>query len=240
VTIGLPPHSSHLLQSLDVGCFGVLKHRYSQELEVFIKAYINHITKVEFFIAFQKAYTKTMTKENIKAGFCRAGLILYNPEAVLSKLDVKLCTPTPTQPPIVDSWTSQTPHNSTDVLAQTELVRTKITYHQRSSPTPIFEATTQLAKGTEILAYRLTLAEARISMLEKANEALGKRRRAKKSCIQQGGALSIQEAKDILSQSKKLKGRGSGSQAVRCCSKCKKPGHTARKCQIDVEMVDVQ
>jgi hypothetical protein len=142
VTIGLPSHSSHLLQPLDVGCFDILKCRYSQELEVFIKAYINHITKVKFFIAFQKAYNKTMMKENIKAGFCGAGLIPYNPQAILSKLDVKLYTPTPTGPPIVDPWTSQTPHNSTDALSQTKLVRTKITYHQGSSPTPIFEATT--------------------------------------------------------------------------------------------------
>ena len=240
VTISLPPHSSHLLQLLDVRYFGVLKCCYSQELEIFIKAHINHITKIEFFIVFQKAYTRTMTKENIKAGFSGAGLIPYNPQAVLSKLDVKLCTPTPTGPPIVDPWTSQTPHNSTDTLCQTELVRTKITSHERSSPTPIFEATTQLAKGTEILVYRLTLAEARISILEQANEALSKCRRAKKSCIQQGGALSIQKAKDILSRSKKLAEQGSGSQTARCCSKCKKPGHTVRKCQIDVEMVDVQ
>jgi hypothetical protein len=239
VTISFPSHSSHLLQLLDVGCFGVLKRRYSQELEVFIKAHINHITKVEFFIAFQKAYIRTMTKENIKAGFCRAGLLPYNPQAVLSKLDVKLRIPTPTGPPIVDSWTSQTPHNPIDALSQTELVKTKITHHQRSSPTPIFEATTQLAKGTEILAYRLTLAEARISMLEKANAALSKRRRAKKSRIQQGGALSIQEAKDILSRSKKSVGQSSGSRTTRCCSKCRKTGHDARKCPIDVEMADV-
>ena len=69
MTISLSPHSSHLLQLLDVRYFSVLKCRYSQEIEVFIKAYINHITKTEFFIAFQKVYTKTMTKDNIKAGF---------------------------------------------------------------------------------------------------------------------------------------------------------------------------
>jgi hypothetical protein len=59
--------------------------------------------KAEFFIAFQKAYNKTMTKENIKAEFSEAGLFSYNLQAVLSKLDVKLHTltsiePSPTDP----------------------------------------------------------------------------------------------------------------------------------------------
>ena len=78
MTISLSFYSSYLLQLLDVRCFSVLKRRYSQEIEVFIKAHINYITKVEFFIAFQKAYVRTMTKENIKARFSRAGLFSYN------------------------------------------------------------------------------------------------------------------------------------------------------------------
>jgi hypothetical protein len=103
VTISLSPHSSHLLQLLDIECFSVLKRRYSQEIEVFIKAHINYITKAEFFIAFQKAYNRTMTKKNIKAEFSRASLFLYNSQTVLSKLDVKLCTPTSTGPSPTDS-----------------------------------------------------------------------------------------------------------------------------------------
>jgi hypothetical protein len=61
IAIALPPHSSHLTQPLDVACFGVLKRNYGSELDMFIKAHITHITKTEFFIAFQKAYRKTMT-----------------------------------------------------------------------------------------------------------------------------------------------------------------------------------
>ena len=129
VTISLPSHFSHLLQLLDVRCFSVLKRRYSQEIEVFIKAHINYITKVKFFVAFQKAYYKTMIKNNIKAGFQEASLVLYNSQAVLSKLDVQLYTSTSTRPSKVDFQTSQTLCNSIEALSQTELVRTRITYH---------------------------------------------------------------------------------------------------------------
>ena len=33
VTLCMPPHSSHLLQPLDVGCFSPLKKAYSRQIE---------------------------------------------------------------------------------------------------------------------------------------------------------------------------------------------------------------
>ena len=59
ITLGLPPHLSHLTQPLNVGCFSILKWAYSQQIETFIKAHINHIIKVEFFLAFIVAYKGT-------------------------------------------------------------------------------------------------------------------------------------------------------------------------------------
>lgn len=52
----------------------------------------------------------------------------FNPDAVFSKLDIKLRTPTPTRPPDVinDAWVSQTPHNPIKAVSQTEFVRNKI------------------------------------------------------------------------------------------------------------------
>lgn len=59
---------------------------------------------------------------------------------------------------------------------------------------------TTLAKGTEILAHENTLLASEIRTLRKANEALSKRRRAKKSRIRQGGALTVEDAHNILAQ----------------------------------------
>jgi hypothetical protein len=131
ITLGLPPHSSHLTQPLDVGFFAVLKRAYSRQIETFIKAHINHITKVEFFLAFQAAYVESMTVQNAQAGFRGAGLVPFDPQAVISKLDIKLRTPTPTGPPSADTdpWVSQTPHNPTEALSQTTLVKDRIARH---------------------------------------------------------------------------------------------------------------
>jgi hypothetical protein len=57
-----------------------------------------------------------------------------------------------------------------------------------------------LAKGIELLAYEVTLISAELRTLRTANEALSKRRRAKKNRIRQGGALTIEDAHDIIAQ----------------------------------------
>jgi hypothetical protein len=64
ITLGLPPYSSYLTQILDVGCFSVLKRIYGRQIKGFIKAYINYITKVKFFLAFKQVYQQSITIVN--------------------------------------------------------------------------------------------------------------------------------------------------------------------------------
>jgi hypothetical protein len=95
ITLCMPSHASHILQPLDVGCFGPLKKAYGYQIEVLIRNSINHITKLEFLPAFKAAHEAALTKKNIRGAFRGSGLVPYDPEAVISKLDVKLRTPTP-------------------------------------------------------------------------------------------------------------------------------------------------
>ena len=127
----MPPHSSHLLQPLDVGCFGLLKRAYGREIEGFMKSLVNHITKAEFLIAFQAAFSKVFTFNNVKAGFSGAGLVPLNPERVLTKLDVKLSTPSPTGslPAASVPWASQTPHNPIKATSQTDFIKSRVRRH---------------------------------------------------------------------------------------------------------------
>ena len=91
----MPAHLSHLLQPLDVGCFGPLKKAYGDEVNGLIRNWITHVTKQEFLPCFKAAYKKTITASNIQGGFRGAGLVPFNPERVISTLDVKLRTPLP-------------------------------------------------------------------------------------------------------------------------------------------------
>ena len=48
IVLYIPPHSSHLLQPLDVGCFSALKRSYGRSVERLISLGVNHIDKQEF------------------------------------------------------------------------------------------------------------------------------------------------------------------------------------------------
>ena len=50
------------------------------------------------------------------------------------------------------------------------------------------------------MAHEMTLLSAEVRTLQAANEALSKRRRAKKARVRQGGALTIEDAQDIIAQ----------------------------------------
>ena len=85
-----------------------------------------------------------------------------------------------------------------DALLQITLVRDRITCHQGSSPTPLFQTIASLAKGIELLAHEMTLIHAELYILRAANEALSKYHKAKKNRIRQGGALTIEDVHDIM------------------------------------------
>lgn len=110
----------------------------------------------------------------------------------------------------------------------------------------MFNAINQLAKGTKAMMHEVALLRAENSSLRKANEALSKRRRAKKTRVRLGGSLTIQDAQDSLDQ-KDVHGQieqemhqsssrvGGARTNVRSCRICGKPGHNARTCQKAVE-----
>jgi hypothetical protein len=100
ITLYILAYSSHLLQPLDVGCFGLLKKLYGKEIKNLIQVHINYIIKIEFFAAFKNVFMASFSEANVRGGFQEAGLVLFNLETVLSKLDIAPRTPTPTGPPL--------------------------------------------------------------------------------------------------------------------------------------------
>ena len=111
IPLCLPSHSSHLPQPLDVGVFGPLKKVYGSQISFLTRASIKHITKDDFFPAFKAAFELVFTEKNIKSSFRGAGLVPWDPEVVISKLDIRLRTLTPPRTPdgLPQPWVSQTP-----------------------------------------------------------------------------------------------------------------------------------
>ena len=128
ITLCMPPHSSYLLQPLDVGCFGPLKQAYGRQVEDLMRMHINHVSKLEFLYGFREAFFVSMTEKNIQGGFAGAGLVPFDPERVISKLDVKLRTPTPlnSRAGTPQPWVFQTPQNPREATSQSTLIKTRI------------------------------------------------------------------------------------------------------------------
>ncbi|KAK1845368.1 pogo transposable element with krab domain [Colletotrichum chrysophilum] len=200
ITVSMPAHSSHLLQPLDIALYSPLKRAYGDEINLFIRASINHITKSEFFIAFHQAHNKVFNEENIRSAFQGAGISPWDPDHVIKKLDVHLRTPTPpiANPSTPPPWQSQTPTNPQQTVSQSNFIKGRISAHQGSSPTPIIAAVEQLSKGAQAMAHSITILTDRLRTLEDANVALAKRQWAKRSRVQLRGALSIEESQDLL------------------------------------------
>jgi hypothetical protein len=56
---------------------------------------VNHISKEEFLTAYLRAHKSSFITSNIQAGFAATGLVLDEPDRVLSNLDPVIRTPSP-------------------------------------------------------------------------------------------------------------------------------------------------
>jgi hypothetical protein len=251
ITLCMPPHSSHLLQPLDVSCFSPLKKAYGRQIEELMRQQIIHITKEDFIPAFRAAFQASLTKSNIQGGFRGAGLVPFDPERVISTLDLKLRTPTPqnSRPSTANPWTSQTPSNPIQALSQGSFIKERVARHQGSSPTAILDAVDSLSKSTSRVMYQMALLQDEVKQLRKTNETLSKRRRRRKGRLQEGGSLNLQEAqalmdeRNVADQIKQEVHAGSGRRPrtetrARRCGNCNATGHNSRTCSIIIETLE--
>lgn len=238
IALCMPSHSSHLLQPLDVGCFSPLKRAYGDEISGLARNHTNHIAKESFLTAFKTAYLKVFTKENIRASFRGAGLVPHDPEAVLSKLDLKLRTPTPAISEDLP-WQSQTPSNAREIKAQSTLIRDRIRQHKSSSPASIIESINRLEKGSAKVMHDMVLLRKEMASLRQAAEIATKRKTRKRRYIQNEETLTVGEIAGLIIPDKPSE-QEEGEKTIkrvrteRHCKRCGKTGHNSRTCQTKI------
>ncbi|KAL6172800.1 hypothetical protein ACJQWK_01946 [Exserohilum turcicum] len=124
ITLCMPPHTSHLLQPLDVSCFSPLKRAYGREIEKLARQGVYHIDKIDFLTVYQQIRPTVFTQQNIQAGFQATGLVPPCPDRVLSSLTVAR-TPSPPQTTTDNNAAMQT------AAAQTETPQTVAELQQK-------------------------------------------------------------------------------------------------------------
>jgi hypothetical protein len=165
------------------------------------------------------------------------------PDAVLSKLNVQLRTPTPDALPEA-LWEARTPSNVRELKAQSTLIRERVRKHKSSSPASIIKAIDQLKKGAKVIILSAKLIRDRIASLEKANKAASARKQRKKKRIQQRRVLIKGAGENLLAQRKadqqiareeRQGGEQSGRsrQALARCTRCRETRHNSRTCKKD-------
>lgn len=201
IPIYMPPHSSHLLQPLDVGCFAVLKRAYGRMVEDKMRLGINHIDKLDFLAAYPHARAETYKPENLINGFAATGLVPFNPDRVLVQLNIRLKTPTPpgsrsSNPQA--SWVPGTPHNIVELERQATAIKGFLKQRTRSFPSPTNAALNQLIKGCQLAMNSAVILGKENRELRAANERQKQKRRRSNKQISHTGGLSLQEARDLI------------------------------------------
>ena len=82
VVICYPPHTTHVLQGLDIVIFAVVKGSWSAALDEWEQETGQKVTKDDFLFIYAKAHLKGFTKSNILQAFQKTGVYPLNPNKI--------------------------------------------------------------------------------------------------------------------------------------------------------------
>ena len=172
IPLYMPAHSSHLLQSLDVACFSPLKQAYRKQIEKSMALGINHIDKDHFLTVYASVRKEALSQKNILSGFKATGLVPYDPEQVLSRLNTQLHTPTPpgSSHSSQATWATATPHNIRQLELLSEKVKKHLKRRTQSPPSPTNQALDRLVKGCQMAMHGAAILMVQNKALKAANE----------------------------------------------------------------------
>ena len=151
-----PPHSTHLLQPLDVGLFFPLQKYCGKAADDHIRQTRTGIVKGTFWKFYSAARRQAYTKQNIKSAFRKTGIHPFNPDAVLTLVTGKEDTPDEFDTVATESDTDmsqllKTPRKNTSVRAQTQIAEEAILRGDKETALAVvrrFGHTTQVTLST--------------------------------------------------------------------------------------------
>jgi hypothetical protein len=164
----IPPHSSHLLQPLDVGVFHVYKHWHSEMIEDMTITGCTKFTKDDFLAAITSIRQKTFKASTIRLGFRLTGIWPYNPGEVVDNLfDYRNSPDRSTDQE--DSSKSQRSEPTTPKTAGRIRQLSKRLDQMEKTSTDFQIGLQKLAKSAEIFAYQAHEWKREVRQLELAS-----------------------------------------------------------------------
>lgn len=163
----------------------------------------NHIDKLDFLAVYPQARIEAFKPETIQNSFAAAGLVLINPDRVLSNLNISLRTPTPpgNRPSSrLSIFSPKTPKTVLQLQKQASSLKALLKKRSKSPPTPFKIALDQVIKGYYISMHNAALLAKENTELCAANEKKRQKRKQSNRQIPHEGGLTVEEASQLIEQ----------------------------------------
>ena len=142
ILLCLPPHSTHILQALDVDVFAPLAIAYKNAVQKRCRFEASYnIDKSDFLELYQQAREDAMTAENIRKAWKGTGLSPFNPEVVLQHFPVTsaACPITPARESVLK--VNYTPANVAEAKSILHQIRSEATLEIQALLDKLYKAT---------------------------------------------------------------------------------------------------
>ena len=170
-------------------------------VETRIRSGIHHVDKVDFLEMLHKIRLETYTIQNIRGGFSYAGIVPFDPEKVLSKLQLAVgkTAPAPSPPSTSSSATRspKTPYNSRTLERQAQSIKKLLNWSNSSEDTPSNQAFNQLIKGSLLQMHNAALLARENDQLREAVNDLQKWRSRRIQALPNTGILTVAEGREL-------------------------------------------
>jgi hypothetical protein len=190
----LPPHTSHLLQPLDVVVFQPYKHYHAEAVEAATPTGCTNFDKAEFLDAIHEIRCQTLKPSTILSAFRCTGLVPYNPDVVIAKLRDAVSTPSPATPPPLDA-SPQVPLTIRSLKRQFQSAYNEVSRLEGTTPSLKSRLKTALNGG---MAQAYAGAQAVAELESRTAAEKSRRKRSRRANLQRGGVLYAEDARDMV------------------------------------------
>lgn len=201
--LAIPPHTSHLLQPLDVVLFQPFKHYHRQAVEMAVQTGCTNFNTVEFLHALRGVRTATFKESSIKSGWAKTVLIPYNPELVLTRQRrqtavVRPATPPPPTAPRLRAppRTPETPRRLKQTVARVHSFIQNLPQEHQAQKNRSF----RIVKSARKNATLRQLVERDLHLMQAAVSVRAKRQADDQRVVQKGGLVSAKGGRLKISQ----------------------------------------
>ncbi|GAB7336127.1 hypothetical protein MBLNU13_g08914t1 [Cladosporium sp. NU13] len=181
----LPPHTSHLLQPLDVGVFAPLKRALARETDAALRHDTGRIPRVQWVEMYIRARERALTSKNILSGWRSTGLVPLSPITVLERLPTRCASAaspphTPRHQIDLDmSLLDSSPPDGTELRQANSLLNSAISACE-DLPSPVKRYTKRMSRAfettqSENVTLRQQLKEAEALLSTRKIRKTGKR-----------------------------------------------------------------